>query len=420
MPSRRDQIQSYQFAVQRTVSAMVAGEADPAETPLRRLVGAGFGSIMVGVLALAAVGIFGLVTGRSSAGWREGNAVILERETGAAFVIRDGTLIPAVNFTSALLMQQAPDTVTVSRKDLASMPRGGMAGIPNAPDAIPSASGLLSAGWTICTAAKPTSSGDVGTSTALYVGSAQAGGRGLGDDAVLVKLTTGEGPYLIWHGYRYRINNAALVLEALAMRQEPQTVVGGPWLTALPEGGPIGPLALDGWGNQVTYIAGLPDTRVGQVLVVASAADNKQHYLVEGARLRPLTELEASLALGDPNARKAYPNVALEARQVSASVANSTPRAPAPTMSAERPPERLPRMVRLARSDASICGTFEPGPPCRPSTSTRRRLSGRACPRRWPPSTGVPCGFGHHRAGPGHDRTGRCRHRRRTRAHCSW
>ena len=61
MASKRDQLQSYQFLVQRFVSALVMHETDPAHLPFRRLAGAAFASVMVAVLALAGVGIYGLL-----------------------------------------------------------------------------------------------------------------------------------------------------------------------------------------------------------------------------------------------------------------------------------------------------------------------------------------------------------------------
>jgi hypothetical protein len=61
MASKKDQLQSYQFLVQRFVSALVMRETDPAQMPFRRLAGAAFASVMVAVLALAGVGIYGLL-----------------------------------------------------------------------------------------------------------------------------------------------------------------------------------------------------------------------------------------------------------------------------------------------------------------------------------------------------------------------
>ncbi|GAA3386885.1 hypothetical protein GCM10020369_27270 [Cryptosporangium minutisporangium] len=61
MASTKDQLQSYQFLVQRFVSALIMRETDPAQVPFRRLAGAAFASVMIAVLALAGVGIYGLI-----------------------------------------------------------------------------------------------------------------------------------------------------------------------------------------------------------------------------------------------------------------------------------------------------------------------------------------------------------------------
>ncbi|GAA1741455.1 hypothetical protein GCM10009681_10250 [Luedemannella helvata] len=337
---------------------MVAGEADPLRSPLRRLVGAAFGSIMVGVIALAAVGLFGLVTGRTGAGWRDGGSVILERESGAAYVLRDGVLVPTANFTSALLLQQSPSTVTVPRKQLAGQPRAPMVGIPNAPESLPDPTRLLTGPWSLCTAGARTASGGQSATTALFVGTAAPGGRVLSDqEALLVKLPGGDTLYLVWHGYRYRINSADVVLEALALTQQPQVAVGGSWLNALPEGTAIAPLTQDGRGEPFRALPDMPDARVGQILVVETA-DKKQYYLVGRERLRPITPVEAAVALADPQTRRAYSNNAPQARELAAGAALAAPRAEAPAASAERPPDTPPRIARLSGTEATMCATF--------------------------------------------------------------
>src|SRR5215217_6301502 len=50
MPSRQDQLHSYQFSVQRVVSALVMRETDPAQAPFRRAAGATLASILLAVV----------------------------------------------------------------------------------------------------------------------------------------------------------------------------------------------------------------------------------------------------------------------------------------------------------------------------------------------------------------------------------
>lgn len=360
MPSRRDQIQSYQFAVQRVVSALVAREADPGQSPLRRLVGAGFGSLMVAVIALAAVGIFGLITGRSGAGWRDGNAVILERETGAAYVYRDGKLIPTANFTSALLLLgSAAKPVTVPRGQLAGEPRAPLVGIANAPDALPDPGKLLRGGWTLCHSSAPDLSGRQVRSTSMFVGTAPTGGRTLGaDEAVIARQTDNGALHLIWRNRRFHIRESS-VLEALGWRQEPQIAVGAAWLNAIPAGQPIEPLAVSGRGRTFAKLTELPDVRVGQVLVVQAAGDAKQFYLVNADRLQPITEVEAEVLLASSATKAAYSGIKLEARAITAAAAEAAPRSTPVPASADRPPDRPPVMARPSGSEASLCTTVD-------------------------------------------------------------
>jgi type VII secretion protein EccB len=358
MASRRDQIQSQQFAVQRAVTALVAAETDPIENPMRRLPGAAFGSMMVAVICLAAVGIFGIVTNRSSSAWREGGTVVVERETGAVYVVMDGVLRPAANITSAVLLSGTTKTTLVSRSTLESMPRGPMVGIPNAPESLPPPSRLITEPWSICSALRPTTSGGVDARSTLYIGADLEPSRALEDDEALLVRQSGEDTYhLVWRGHRYRVVSPTIVLGALAWTQSPVVMVGAAWLNALPAGRDIAPLSQANRGRAFREIPEMPDARVGQVLVVETAGE-EQYYLVGEQRLRPITPVQAAIVLADPATRAAYGNAPPEARPLSASAANQAPREEARAPDVIDPPSDRPEIVGLARSDAPVCARF--------------------------------------------------------------
>src|SRR5689334_1056439 len=107
MASRRDQLQSYQFLTQRVISAFVMRETDPAQSPLRRGIGAVFAGLMIAVMVGAGFGVYGLLTKIGSNNWKANGAIVVEKETGATYVYNGGELHPMLNFTSALL-----DTMT--------------------------------------------------------------------------------------------------------------------------------------------------------------------------------------------------------------------------------------------------------------------------------------------------------------------
>jgi hypothetical protein len=92
MASRRDLVQSIQFASRRVVSAVVLREPDPPEWPNRRLGGAGFASLMVAVIAMAAVGVYGMVVHGGKTSWRDGRSIVVVAETGATYVYIESRL----------------------------------------------------------------------------------------------------------------------------------------------------------------------------------------------------------------------------------------------------------------------------------------------------------------------------------------
>ncbi|WP_460494921.1 type VII secretion protein EccB [Dactylosporangium cerinum] len=128
---------------QRVLSAFVMRETDPAQSPLRRGIGAVFAGIMVAVLVGAGFGVYGILTKVGGTAWKADGSIVIERETGATFVFMDGRLHPTLNFTSALLAsgRGASQLFRVSQKSLGSVPRGITIGITGAPDSLPRPAG---------------------------------------------------------------------------------------------------------------------------------------------------------------------------------------------------------------------------------------------------------------------------------------
>lgn len=360
MPSRRDQVQSYQFFVQRMTSALVAREPDPEAAPFRRLGGAGFAGIMVAVLCLAAVGVYGLLRPGGATKWKAGGAVILEKETGTRYVYREGRLHPVVNYSSALLaMGSAVPTVSVSRNSLVGTPRGPRIGIPDAPDALPDKKRILSGPWTLCTQPARNQAGGTVATTVLTVGRAPSGGREMGDTALLVRDAKTDRLHLIWHDHRYEIRDQKVVLEGLTMTAEPVVEVGGAWLNALPAGQPIGTRTVTGRGEPSNA---LQDARVGQIFVVEGQNGSRQYYLANRERLHPLTQLQAEVLLADPEAKRAYPDAALpKPIPLAAGTAAAAPKASVPAEGRHQAPAQRPEIARLTGDQPAVCAAYRPG-----------------------------------------------------------
>ncbi|MFG2062009.1 type VII secretion protein EccB [Micromonospora sp. NPDC048871] len=360
MPSRRDQVQSYQFFVQRMTSALVAREPDPEAAPFRRLGGAGFASVMVAVLCLAGVGVYGLLRPGGATKWKDGGGVILEKETGTRYLYREGRLHPVVNYASALLaLESAAPTVSVSRNSLVGTPRGPRIGIPDAPDALPAPGRILDGAWTLCTQPARDPAGGVVATTVLTVGRAPSGGREPGDAAVLVRDRKTKRLHLVWRDHRYEIRNEKVVLEGLVMTAEPVVEVGGAWLNALPAGETITPRRVSDRGASSTA---LPNARVGQVYVVKSQNDSRQYYVVERERLFPITPVQADVLLADGETQAAYQDGSKPAPiELAAGTAAAAPKAPPPQQGRHRAPEQRPEIARLSGSDPAICAAYQPG-----------------------------------------------------------
>jgi type VII secretion protein EccB len=215
MPSRQDQLHSYQFMVQRVVSALVLRETDPTKSPFRRAAGATLASVLIAVVIAAGFGIYGVFTSRGDRTWRTDGAVIVEKGTGAVYVWRDGKLHPALNLTSAYLASNAakPTKFDVSAKSLQGEPWGPMIGISLLPDSLPGPKDLVGLPWGVCSLTL----GDR-INSAVTLGSQAIGGRVVAEDeAVLVEPASGGGniTYMLWRGRLFEaIDDAAQRLRA--------------------------------------------------------------------------------------------------------------------------------------------------------------------------------------------------------------
>ncbi|WP_229073869.1 type VII secretion protein EccB [Actinoplanes sp. DH11] len=299
MTSRRDQLQSYQFMNQRVISAFVVRETDPAQSPLRRGIGALFAGLMVAVLVAAGFGIYGVFTRTGPDRWQTDGSVVVERETGASFVYLRDKLHPALNLTSAKLAagRPAPQVFRIAAKSLTGVPRGVTIGIAGAPSSLPEAKQQVRLPWTMC--AIP---GDQ-PSAVLVVGGTGPPGAALGDRALLVAGDGGGGANLVWQGRKHLIRNARTTVAALFGAVQP-TRVGVAWLNALPAGADIAPVDVDDRGQESDAAAAFDN---GDVLVVETGS-GRQFYLVLADRLAPITPLQqAVLAAAFPGEPRQIP-----------------------------------------------------------------------------------------------------------------
>jgi type VII secretion protein EccB len=349
MASRQSQLHSYQFTVQRAVSALVARDPDPAQSPFRRVVGAIFASAMVAILALAAVGIYGLVVAGGNTTWKAEGVVIVDRDSGAKYVYLDGKLHPVLNYASALLIARssAPRRISVSGKSLDSAARGTPLGIPGAPDSLAEPDRLLGSPWTVCSMLVPRPNGGLRAQSVLLVGARTSRGRPLGDNEALFFRGT-DAEYMIWNSRKFRVpdGDQKVVHDALVVRPGQVTTAAPAWLNSLPSGVDLSRIRVPGSGASV--VAGFA---VGDVAVVRTPGIGVQNYLALADGLLPITQLQANLLASDRAVTREETPTWYAAQPTSKlSLTTADSRAALP--------EQPPTLARPPDDQRAVCGVF--------------------------------------------------------------
>lgn len=358
MASKRDQLHAYQFLIQRVISALVTRETDPEQPTFRRPTNAAFGGIAIAVIALAAVGVYGIINPGGNNAWADGKSVVVEEETGTRYVYLDGRLHPVANYTSALLaIGDHAQTLSVSRDSLAGVPRGPRIGIPDAPDALPGKDGLLASGWTLCSQPTPDLSGTVVPTSVLMVGQSTKGGTAANDGAVLVDVPeTGE-RYLVQRGYRHLISKPDLLAIGLALQAPAPVRVSPAVIEAIPAGRPVAPIPVAQMGKPANVVRN--DILAGQLFEV-STSRGVQYYLAEVGQLRPITELQYDIQRAYQATAAAYPGTTPEALPMGLIEASGAPQVPVTPPRPGDPPSTRPSFVE-GDATATLCLTFTPG-----------------------------------------------------------
>jgi type VII secretion protein EccB len=345
MASRRDLIQGFQFAARRVVSAMVMRQTDPTEWPNRRLGGAGFGAIMLTLIALAAVGVFGFIVPGGKTSWKDGQSVIVVKETGAPFVYIDGKLHPVLNFTSAALLVGHSAVTLTSSASLMDVPRGVVLGIPDAPTTVPKDADIVTPPWSLCTQQVPDATGKLVSRTRLVVTKVPKQGSLPGDAALLVTDTADNNGFVIWHDHRYFLADPEADRQALQLDNDVNVPVGDAWLKTLPTGQPIGPSRQPDAGQPSTAV---PGAKVGDLFAVTQG-QGTLYYLAEADQLLPISALQAAVQ----QARHG------QARSLSATAATAARKAPIPPTTLESAPATVPQFVRPVQSNTVICASYQ-------------------------------------------------------------
>jgi type VII secretion protein EccB len=335
MQTKRDQVQSHLCVVGRLNAAIVSGEPDAPDPPLRRVLTGGFTGIVLGALAVAGFGVYGLIRPGGSTDWQSEGAMIQVKESAARYVYLGGELHPVVNFASAkLIAGKDAHLISVHENTIKNATHGLPVGIPGAPDALPGTGSLKGQDWTVCAArVNDENAGKAVDQVVLSLNSPPPAATNGPDDGVLV--SSGDTTYLLWHGRRHKFSTAAGPF-SLGYRGITPYPVAPQWLNMLPAGTDLTAPPIPGRGTAGPGIGGQA-TRVGQVFTAANPGTAKQYFVLFQDGLRQVSQTVADLVLGDPATTDAYQGQTVEALPLPSAEA-ATHLAPGGENSGDLPP----------------------------------------------------------------------------------
>ncbi|MFI0350681.1 type VII secretion protein EccB [Actinomadura sp. 9N407] len=313
MQNRRDLYQAHRLMMQRVGLALLHGEPDVAESPMRRLsVGVLIG-VVVAVLVAGVFGIIGLLKPGGAKGLDKGDVVIIEKETGTKYVYDTNSrkLLPVANYASALLAVNKKGTKSrsVSRNSLKDFERGPMIGISGAPDSLPDAKQLIRGPWSVCVREADGGNGVRRSMTALAAGK-KIGGRTLPAGEALVVQAANES-WVLWKDRRMSLKLPAAQISALTGGAAPVQVAPA-WLNSIPATGDFAPPQVPGQRGKAVGGPGNQPGRIGQVFKADTGGGTNWYVLLEDG-LSQISQTQARLLLSDPVTKTAYPGRLAEA-----------------------------------------------------------------------------------------------------------
>ncbi|MGC4833027.1 type VII secretion protein EccB [Micromonospora vinacea] len=349
MRTRRDQVQAYRFVTRRIVSALLSGDPETTNLPMRRLGMAVFGSVLTAAIVLGGVGAYGQLTGGTAP--LDDQTLVIERETGATYVFIEGKLHPTLNYASArLIVNDASAQVrTMSQASLRDRPRGVTLGIVGAPDALPDRKSLTGLPWSVCDVPDPVDRQR--SSTRVVIDRALPGGTPLGDRAVLVSVD--DQRYLITNNSRLQLLDPSRTITALRMAGTERLQVGQQLLNSVPAGPPLRRPSLTGEGEPSSRRVGGQSYDVGSVFKAAG-----RHYVLTRDALVSISEITALLLISNGGRiTDITPNQASEAFEER-------------RIEEDGLPSTMPALYPAQPGQTTLCATYRKGSAGGPPTTT--------------------------------------------------
>lgn len=301
MQTRRDQLQAYRFQNRRALAALVTGEPNVLEPPMRRLTVTTLSGIMIAILIAAGFAAVGIIHPSAGDDWKNPHAVIVDRDNNSSYVYIRRTLYPVVNFTSGVLAVSntgsggsggAVGRVEVSSDDISGATYGREIGIPDVPSALPSAKSLVNFPMSVCSTQQKVrdASNQFDATVSLRIHSSAAGSTKVAASHGVLVQASGPTPFLLTHGERL-----ALTSQNIAGQlgfNTPPVKVGTAFLDSIPLGPDLSAPVIPGHGSLSSYAVGSTERPIGQVL---RTTDTGQSFIVLRGGLQQLTPVEAAL-----------------------------------------------------------------------------------------------------------------------------
>ncbi|MEV5649099.1 type VII secretion protein EccB [Nocardia sp. NPDC052254] len=294
----RAQVNGYRFLLKRYEHALVRQDIrmlhDPMRTQFRSLI---IGAVL-GLLGVAGAAILGFLHPQGSVG---DSKIVMGKDSGALYVLVDGTLHPALNLASARLITGAASSPSSVKDSKLTEPRGPLLGIPGAPGALPGSGDPKRSTWTMCDDLLPPSTGRAGAVTGplttVIAGSLDNPPGGThavpvrADQAVLA--THGGKTFLIYDGKRAEIDpNDSVLIRSLGLRDQRPRPIGGALLDATE---PVPALAVPEIDRHGTPGPGaLADVPIGGVIRV-HGVDADELYVVLADGVQRVTPFAAGV-----------------------------------------------------------------------------------------------------------------------------
>jgi hypothetical protein len=188
--NRKDLLQAHRLMTQRSALALICGEPDSPNQPLRRVNLGTISGLLVGVIAAGVFGVLGLISPGSVTGLTRPGTLVIDSGSATAYVPCDGgKLCPALNYASALLAldSASPDRVDVSPASLSRYSIGPTIGVAGLPQDLPAPGGLVPGPWSVCAASGVTT----------LVGGHSVGGTALGPASAELATTSQGGDWVL-------------------------------------------------------------------------------------------------------------------------------------------------------------------------------------------------------------------------------